>query len=82
MALRLTLFFYFVIIDITKKSVLFRKETVMEGFMEIIARGFDFSDLSSYLQIATGQTTVDSLFGSFFEGLKVFIENYIMPLFA
>ncbi len=54
----------------------------MENFMEILARGFDFSDLSSYLQIVTGEITVDSLFGSFFEGLKVFIENYIMPLFA
>ena len=54
----------------------------MENFMEIVARGFDLSDLSSYLLLASGEITIETLFGSFFDGLKVFLENYIMPLFA
>ena len=54
----------------------------MENFMEIIANGFNFGDLNAYIQLASGQITLETLFGSYFEGLKVFIDTYIMPLFA
>lgn len=47
----------------------------MENFMEILAGGFDFGNITAYLQIATGQVTLDSLFASFFEGLTVFFQT-------
>lgn len=54
----------------------------MEGFMEILVNGFNFGDLGAYLQLASGQITLETLFGSYFEGLKVFIDNFIIPLFS
>ena len=54
----------------------------MENFMEILVNGFNFGDLNAYIQLASGQITLETLFGSYFEGLKVFIDTYIMPLFA
>lgn len=47
----------------------------MENFMEILANGFDLSDFSAYLQLATGQVTLETLFASFFEGLTTFFQS-------
>lgn len=54
----------------------------MENFMEIIARGFNIGDIGSYLKLITGEVTLETLFGSYFEGLKTFIDNFIVPLFS
>ena len=46
----------------------------MENLTEIFVRGFDFSDLSAYLKLASGQVTLDTLFASFMEGLTTFFN--------
>ena len=53
----------------------------MENFMEILINGFNFNDLGSYIQLATGQVTLDTLFGTFFEGLKTFYDTFLASFF-
>lgn len=54
----------------------------MGDLFEIISIGFDFGEIGNYLDILTGQITLNTTLTAFFEGLKTFFDNFIAPLFA